>query len=635
MNLPARNLHDTPRRSPRTEFAWGWKVNQLDLQRREAFRLPVVGRSPLTRAVSRALRAPLERALALHDLATSYAALPAGGEVDEFLAAVLARLSVSYHVTDADLARIPASGPVVVVANHPFGGIEGLVLATLLRRIRPDVRIMANSLLGRISELAELFVLVDPFGGAKAAAASMAGLRAAARVLADDGLLAVFPAGEVAHFDLKSGAVADPPWSDTAARLAARAGAPVVPAYFAGSNGALFQLAGLLHPLLRTAMLPRELANKRRSTLAVSVGDPIPAARLAQLGEPSAMTAYLRERTYNLARRLPLPQRIAPAPATPGAAVRVAPPVPVPRLRAEVAAIPPGQLLAESADLSAFWARAPQIPALLQELGRLRELTFRAVGEGTGRSLDLDEFDIDYLHLVIWNREREHVVGAYRLGPTDELLPQRGIPGLYTSTLFDYRPRLLQAMGPALELGRSFVVPEYQRSYAPLLLLWRGIGAFVAANPRYRYLFGPVSISAAYEPSSRALIASYLRASGAYHPWSPLVRPRNPLRVPRRQERSDGTVGRVISDIEELSPFIADIERDRKGVPILVRQYFKLGARVLGLNVDREFADVLDVLVLVDLTVTDRRSLERYLGRDGAIAFLDHQRIATAAGAVM
>jgi putative hemolysin len=178
-------------------------------------------------------------------------------------------------------------------------------------------------------------------------------------------------------------------------------------------------------------------------------------------------------------------------------------------------------------------------------------------------------------------------------------------------------------------------VPEYQRSYAPLLLLWRGIGAFVAAHPRYRHLLGPVSISAAYEPSSRALIASYLRASGAYHPWSRLVRPRNPLRLPRRQERSDGTVGRVIGDIEELSPFIADIERDRKGVPILVRQYFKLGARVLGLNVDREFADVLDVLVLVDLTATDRRPLERYLGRDGAIAFLDHQRIATAAGAVM
>ncbi len=600
-------------------------MNQLEVQRREAFRLPVVGRSPLGRALSRVLRAPLERALSLDELAGEYAALPASAAVDEFVAAVLARLGVSFRVADEDVARIPATGPVVVVANHPFGGIEGLVLAALLRRVRPDVKIMANALLGRIAELAELFVLVNPFGGPRAAAASLPGLRAALRTLTDGGLLALFPAGEVAHLNLARGEIADPPWSDTAARLAARAGATVVPVFFAGSNGALFHLAGLVHPVLRTALLPRELANKRRRTLAVHVGDPLPAARLATLGGPPEVTAYLRERTYNLARR---PVLVQPAAAAAPRAVRallpVAPPVPVAGLREEVARIPASQHLAEAGELSAFYARAPQIPTLLRELGRLRELTFRAADEGTGCELDLDEFDVDYLHLVIWNRDREHVVGAYRLGPTDELLPRRGIAGLYTATLFEFKPALFHDLGPALELGRSFVRTEYQRSYAPLLLLWRGIGAFVAAHPRYRHLFGPVSISASYELSSRRLIAGYLRASGAFHPWARQVRARNPLHLPGRQAHRDRAVGSVVRDIEELSPFIADIERDRKGVPILVKQYFKLGARVLGLNVDRAFADVLDVLVLVDLTATDRRLLERYLGRGGAAAFHAH-----------
>jgi putative hemolysin len=378
--------------------------------------------------------------------------------------------------------------------------------------------------------------------------------------------------------------------------------------------------------VLRTALLPRELANKRRRTLAVHVGEPLPAARLATLGEPREVTAYLRERTYNLARRPVLARpSTATAPRAVSAAVPIAPPIDVAGLRDEVAHIPASQRLAEAGELTAFYARAPQIPALLQELGQLREITFRAAGEGTGRALDLDEFDVDYLHLVIWNRDREHVVGAYRLGPTDELLPRRGIAGLYTATLFEFKPALFHDLGPALELGRSFVRTEYQRSYAPLLLLWRGIGAFVAAHPRYRHLFGPVSISASYEPSSRRLIAGYLRASGAFHPWARQVRARNPIHMAGRQAHRDRAVGSVVRDIEELSPFISDIERDRKGVPILVKQYFKLGARVLGLNVDRSFADVLDVLVLVDLTATDRRLLERYLGRAGATVFQTHQ----------
>ena len=609
-------------------------MSQVETRKDEVFRLPIAGRTPLARAISRAVRSPLERMLALDELGEHYRSLPAAG-IDAFLAAALQRLETTYRILDGDLARIPANGPVVVVANHPFGGIEGLALGALLRRVRPDVRIMANSLLGRIPELAKLFVLVDPFGGPRAAAASVPGLRAAHRVLAEGGLLAVFPAGEVAHIDVRRGEVCDPAWSDTAARMALRAGAAVVPLFFAGCNGPVFQLAGLLHPRLRTALLARELVGKRQRTLAVHVGDALPATRLAEIGDSVRATAYLRERTYNLARR-PAPavaSRDAAAPVTARLQAPIAGPVDPRRLRDEVARVPGEQRLVEAGDLVAFCARAPEIPALLQELGRLREITFRAADEGTGRPLDLDGFDVDYLHLVVWNRELEHVVGAYRLGATDELLSRRGVAGLYTATLFDYAPRLFRDLGPALELGRSFVRAEYQRSHSPLLLLWRGIGRFVAANPRYRYLFGPVSIASSYELPSRRLIASYLRASGAFHPWARYVSPRTPLRVPRHQLERDAGVRTVVDDIEGLSPFIADIERDRKGIPILVKQYFRLGARVLGLNVDPDFADVLDVLVLVDLTATAARDLERYLGRAGAAGFLAHHGVAAGAGA--
>ena len=291
-------------------------------------------------------------------------------------------------------------------------------------------------------------------------------------------------------------------------------------------------------------------------------------------------------------------------------------------MESEIAALPPEALLDQQGDTTVFLAEANRVPNIVREIGRLRELTFRETGEGSGKEIDLDEFDTYYLHLFLWNRTTREVIGAYRLGQSDLILRNFGEKGFYTGTLFAYQRGFLERIDPALEMGRSFVRREYQRSYAPLLLLWRGIGAFLRSNPRYKILFGPVSISNEYHPNSRQLIVHFLKEYCRAEDLARFVRARSPLRTrPIQGWDSDGG-NSVAWDIEDLSAFIADIETDQKGVPILLKQYLRLGGKLLGFNVDPNFSNALDGLIVVDLVKTDPRLLERYMGKEAAASFL-------------
>jgi putative hemolysin len=401
-----------------------------------------------------------------------------------------------------------------------------------------------------------------------------------------------------------------------------------VPIWFDGHNGALFQAAGLIHPAVRTALLPRELIAHRGSTLRMRIGGPIPYRRLASFGSDEDLTAYLRRRTELLSARQQRPFRSQVSAVqprhTPSDPAPVAPATAPDRLEQEVDALPLHNLLVDAGEQAVYVADAPQIPELLREIGRLREITFRAVGEGTGRALDIDSFDQRYRHLFIWHRERREVVGAYRVGVSERLLAAEGISGLYTSTLFRFDRRLFDHMGPALELGRSFIRLEYQRSFSGLLLLWKGVGRLVVDQPEHAVLFGPVSISASYRNASQQLIAAFLKQNAYRHAASRWVRSRTPFRG-----RTTHGLHRVVPelrDLDEVSAFIADLEVDRKGIPILLRQYLKVGGRLLGFNVDPAFSNVLDVLVMVDLRTTPEKILARYLGIEGAASFLAHHR---------
>jgi putative hemolysin len=569
---------------------------------------------PVQRAVFAAARPVLERALGLAELQRQYRRRPKGIEGDDFAAWTLDLFHVNVRIDPADRHRVPATGPALVVANHPFGAVEGLALALALRRIRPDVKILANFVLSRIPELRDMFLFVDPFERAGASGANAAGLRHAFRWIHRGGMLVVFPAGEVASLDLRTGRVTDPAWSPTVAGLARRTGAPTLPVFIPGRNGAFFQAAGLLHPALRTALLPRELLQSEGRTVELRVGTPIAATRLSELGDDRRAIAYLRDRTEILAARGEpdaLPAAMQPR-RTPASVVPVVAPVDPGILADEIAALGPEGRLVQADELEVFIARARAIPNVLREIGRLREITFREVGEGTGRAIDLDAYDPAYLHMFIWSRGLRQIIGAYRLGPTDELLAAGGVSALYTASLFRYDPKLFAAMGPALEMGRSWIRTEHQKSYVGLMLLWKGIGEFVGRHPQYATLFGPVSISAEYRSVSQKIIVAFLERNRKKTDWAAWVRPTNPFREPSGKGRLRPG---CLENLEDASAFISEIEADQKGVPVLLKQYLKLEGRLLGHNVDPEFSNVLDVLIVVDLRRTAAKILKRYLGR--------------------
>ncbi|GFK93621.1 hypothetical protein NNJEOMEG_01455 [Fundidesulfovibrio magnetotacticus] len=578
-------------------------------------------KNPFARTVLKAVGGPLRRALALDRLAKAYESVPRGGTPVEFLRGVIDAFGFRYRVSGEELARIPSTGPVVVVANHPFGGMEGVILTEMLAGVRPDVKVMANYLLGRIEELRDLFILVDPFGASGAWARNVAPLRQSVAWLRGGGCLGVFPAGEVAHFRMDERRVADPAWSPSVARMVRACGATVVPVHFAGANGPMFHLAGLVHPRLRTMLLGREFVNKARKEVEVRIGRPVPPQALEGLTDEQA-AGHLRLCAEVMGRTRPraLPARF------PLRGVRrqeaLAPAQDPELMERELERLPAECLLLESGGMRAYEARAAQIPLILREIGRLREMTFRKVGEGTGKSCDLDGFDGHYSHVFLWSVSAREVVGAYRLGRSDEILATRGRSGLYVDTLFKLKPGFLTRLGPALEMGRSFVRPEHQKSYNALLLLWRGIGTVVAREPRYRTLFGPVSITNDYQAASRQLMADFFEARGGEGSGlSRLVKPRTPLRGAAWLKRAARS---LVADVDRLSELVSSMEADRKGIPVLLRQYLKLGGKLLAFNVDREFSDALDGLIVVDLLETERRQLERYLGRDGLAGFLAH-----------
>jgi len=575
--------------------------------------------SPIKRGMFRLVEKPIEHLLAIPTVNRLFAWSHRNIQGDDFFAGALQALNVTYDLAPVDLAKIPPTGPLLVVANHPFGGIDGLVLGDILTCIRPDTRLFCNHLLARIPGLAPWIFPVNPFGGSAASESNFMPLRQAMKWLRQGGALATFPAGTVSHLQISQGAIVDPPWHTSIASLARRTGATVVTLFFDGRNSMVFQLSGLIHPKLRTALLPSELIKRRNSRISVRIGRPIEPHKLARYPEDRTLTEYLRFKTYMLKwRDLPVRPRFSSAGATIRAVQTLAAPVPVATLEHEIARLPPEATLVRQGDLRVLVARPQEMPRVLDEIGRLREATFRRVQEGTGRARDLDDFDQHYLHLFLWSESAREVVGSYRIGVVADIIAQRGVRGLYTSTLFKFGARFLQQLGPALELGRAFVRAEHQPKAAPLALMWRGIGAYLVRNPHCKVLFGPVSISRAYQSLSRRLMLEFLGGSGGA--LAALVKPRNPPKDRiARVERA--LLSGLIRNADDLSALVSEIEADQKGVPLLLRHYLRLNASLLSFNVDPAFGHCIDGLILVDLRASDVKMLRRFMGDDGYARF--------------
>jgi putative hemolysin len=541
-----------------------------------------------------------------------------------FVRRLLDDLQVQVNVAASDFERIPRSGPVVAVSNHPFGILDGVMLADLLASARPDVRILTNQLLGELPELARICIFIDPFdrpGPEQRQSRSGNGLalKQAIRHLRAGGMLLVFPAGEVSHFDLKKRAICDPEWNITAARLIRIAGARSLPILIRGANGIPFQMLGMVHPILRTAALPAELLNKRGKSVEIRIGGAIEPSRIAALPNDVEATRYLRLRTELMEGRgtVGRPRHDARP---------VADETAVQSIANEIAALPSDCRIEDTREFAVYLAEARQIPLALLEIGRLREITFRAAGEGTGEPVDQDRFDPYYRHLFLWNKVKREIAGAYRLGEVPRILARFGQKGLYTDSLFRFKTGFFAQLGPSLELGRSFIRPEYQRRFSPLLLLWKGIAGFVAKHPEYATLIGAVSVSNQYSPASRELIARYFEKQNAGQEWLGAVRARRPLRGNLVRTWEIAALSSLLPDVEDLSAPISDLEPDGKGIPILMRQYVKLGGKLLAFSVDPHFGNTLDGFVMVDLTRTSPEILARYMGREAAQRFFAWHR---------
>ena len=611
-------------------------------------------RNPLLRGAWRLMARPLEKFLGIPRLNDRYLDLLRNQQAGmDFFPAVLRTLDFGYTVSDADLARIPRTGPVFVVSNHPTGGADGIILAAMLQQARPDLKLLANSLLLRMKGIAPWLFPVNPFGGAQAARDNLNSMRAALRHLADGGCVATFPSGEVAHFRWSDRGITDPPWKTHIARMVRSAGATVLPVFIHGGNSLLFQTLGLVSARARTALLGRELVNKRGKQIRIRIGNPIPFAKLKHFASDEAMTEFMRLGTYALhdaARNEPedaahtlkkvlsgqtspaslfrplLPaDKHAPGQAqtqTPPPQEPIIPPVPPHLVQNEIEKLPPESRVAGNDTFSVHLFHGARLPNTLREIGRLREVTFRDVGEGTGKSCDLDKFDRHYDHLVLYDTKARLIAGAYRLGRTDEILEKYGKRGLYTSTLFHFHPGFFIKLSPAIELGRSFIRAEYQRHPAGMFMLWRGITAYILRYPHCTKLFGPVSINPMYHAFSRHLILEFLKKNSIAADLCGHVSARNP---PRAINLRGVDLMRLLEtniDMDDLSTLVSGLESDGKPLPVLLKHYMKLNGRLISFNVDADFGKCLDGLIVVDILKIPTRTLKNYMSPTGADGYL-------------
>lgn len=592
-------------------------------------------RTPWQKGAYQILGPLLDRSLGLRGLDEIYngacARLP-GNPVDAschaWFDAVLQEMDSASIVDTAADFEFPKSGPLVIIANHPFGILDPVLLAQYISKYRPELKIMTNSMLAMFPALRPHIIPVNPFGGEAAARSNLAAMKEAIKHLKNGGAMAIFPAGEVAGYKPGTG-IEEPEWSSHVGALVRRTQATVLPVFFPGRNSTLFHAAGVVHPRLRTAMLLREFCNKRGNRLEMRVGTPVPFGRLRKFEDDSALTKYLRIHTFILANRR---KTAASSPAEPEAGERmtvedvrstsIAAERQL-RIESEVRALHErGGRLVGQGNLSVYAAHSHEIPDTLQEIGRQREITFRSVGEGTGNEVDLDRYDRYYQHLFLWDEDKQQLAGAYRLGRADVILREYGPKGLYTSTLFKFEKPFLAHLESAVEMGRSFITKEYQRNLASLPLLWKGIAHWMVRNPGYKKLFGPVSISQDYDSLSRKMMVEFLQGNCLHEDLASYVKPRNPFRYLRTRRLMREFISANLKDVDDCSALISSVETDGKGIPILLKHYLRLNGTILSFNVDKDFSSVIDGLILVDLTETDPKLLSKYMGEENCKAYL-------------
>lgn len=528
----------------------------------------------------------------------------ASGKVNvAFAEQILKELGVDFVYDEDELKNLPLNEPFVVVSNHPYGGLDGLMLIALLAKVRPDMKIMANYLLQQIKPLQDFFVSVDPFDERKGNEVNVRGIKSCMRLISDGHPVVVFPAGEVSSFKLNKLKVSDKMWNPVVGKLILKSNVRVVPVYFSGNNSLLFNLLGLIHPNLRTLKLPSELFNKSKEKVSIRIGKPIPIKTISQFKEPNDLMRFLRAKTYALGSGLDVQQfygkKLLPALKSPETIIDA---TPIEQLKQDLKKLPSKALLYTQDSYEVYISGARFIPHILREISRLREVTFREVGEGTNRSFDSDEYDLHYKHLFVWDKSKEQLVGAYRIGQGDVLYRRYKKNGFYLNDLFKISSGFTPILKNSLELGRSFVVKEYQRKPFSLMLLWKGIHEFMKREGnQYEYLIGPVSISNNFSSLSKDLLVDYIKEHHFDHELAKLVKPRKKYKFQYKGEGRE-LLDMNVKDLKVLDAMISDIETNHNTIPILLKKYLKQNARIIAFNIDPKFNSSLDGLLVMKIS---------------------------------
>ena len=521
----------------------------------------------------------------------------------EFLDAILDDFEIKFEIPEEDLKRLPKEGAYITVSNHPLGGIDGILLLKLMLEQRADFKIIANFLLHRIEPLKPYIMPVNPFEDRKDVKSSIAGFKNSILHLKEGHPLGVFPAGEVSTYrDGKL--VIDKPWEEAAMKLIQKAEVPVVPIYFHAKNSKLFYKLSKISDTFRTAKLPSELLTQKRRVIKVRIGRPITVNDQKEFTGLQEFSEFLRKKTYMLSNSFDekgkLLDNLQSTLKVPKPPKRIVTEVNSEVMLKEVEALRLGEnRLLESKNYEVFLTQANAIPNILREIGRLREITFREIGEGTNEAIDLDNFDSYYHHMFLWDNETNKIAGAYRMGLGSKIFAKYGIDGFYLQDLFRFEPELYKMMSESIEMGRAFIISEYQQKPMPLFLLWKGIVHTTLRFPEHKYLIGGVSISNKFTSFSKSLMIEFMK-SHYYDPYvAQYVHPKKEFKVRLKDADKDFVFDETEADLNKFDRIIDEVEPGSLRLPVLIKKYIKQNAKVVAFNVDPLFNNAVDGLMYI------------------------------------
>jgi putative hemolysin len=523
----------------------------------------------------------------------------------DFLNGILSEFQIKFEIPEEDLKRLPKNGAYITVSNHPLGGIDGILLLKLMLEQREDFKIIANFLLNRIEPLKPYIMPVNPFEDKKDVKSSIAGFKNAIKHLQEGHPLGVFPAGEVSTY--KDGKLlVDKPWEAAAMKLIQKAEVPVVPIYFHAKNSQLFYKLSKISDTFRTAKLPSELLTQKRRTIKVRIGKPITVADQKEHQSLEEFSEFLRKKTYMLSNSFDekgnLLSNISTSLKVPRPPKRIVTPISKELMNKEVEDLRKGDLrLLQSKNYEVYLATSKEIPNILREIGRLREITFREVGEGTNEAIDLDTFDSYYHHMFLWDSEQELVAGAYRMGLGSQIFERHGIDGFYLQDLFRFEPELYKMMSQSIEMGRAFIIKEYQQKPMPLFLLWKGIVHTTLRYPEHKFLIGGVSISNQFTNFSKSLMIEFMK-SHYYDPYiAQYVHPKKEFKVKLKDADKDFVFDETEADLNKFDKIIDEVEPGALRMPVLLKKYIKQNAKLVAFNVDPLFNNAVDGLMYIKI----------------------------------